>query len=173
MQTNPRRLQHLLDSAGGRNLFITWMMESMDALSSAEIARRMGASSSATAGGAGVEGGAGGMESSGKGKGKGHLSAEEEVEISKLIEYCVMLINQVSVLLFLWLHIFESAIVFYLFSYCYPDDFELIFTMQAYWDAKSVSDLRFDKVKMDTLLEHTCKLFCFISALIILRIFVS
>ena len=42
--------------------------------------------------------------------------------------------------------------------------------MQAYWDAKSVSDLRFDKVKMDTLLEHTCKLFCFISALIILRI---
>jgi hypothetical protein len=70
----------LLDSAGGRDLFISWLQEAMDALSASAVA---------------VVTGKAGTGAAGKEGKPVVVGREEEVRLSKLIEYCVLLVNQV------------------------------------------------------------------------------
>lgn len=78
IQCNPRRLQQFLDSTGGRDLFLSWLISAMAALSEMEHTTTNNNSTSATAAGGSVGG-----------------SQQQEVQLTKLIEYTVLLINQV------------------------------------------------------------------------------
>lgn len=102
-QTNPRRLQQLLDGAGGRDLLISWMQQSMDRLSVAYLGSKTPIHSAASVNSSSsgnsqaqdsrlTPGGAGAVDR----KGYFGMTPAEELEHTRLIEYCVTLVNQVG-----------------------------------------------------------------------------